>query len=459
MESFLGIDVSKGYSDFALLGKDKQVLEEGFQLDDTRAGHDSLKGLLKKFIDKHQISQLYCGLESTGGFENNWYAALIEMGNAMPVKVARLNPSGVKRNMEAGLNRNITDALSAHYIAEYLIAQPDKIDYKGQDNSYAAFRSLHKGLMMQNKQKTQLINELKMNLYSSFPEMMRYCKQSVPGWVLELLKRYPTASGVSRLKPEKLARIKRVTLEKAGHIIAKAKTSVASSKNEAAAFVIQSLAEEILEKQNKIDKYKHFLETHCEGEEITLLQTIKGVGTFSAACIMIEIEEINRFPSPKHLVSYFGLHPELKDSGDKKKVAHISKKGRPAMRAVLYMCAMSAVLYDPHFKQVYHKHRNKGKNHYQAIGVVMHKLLRVVWGVLYTKQPYDAHVDQKNQAKCIKAQINKETEQTVKKRRFQEHDKAAPISSRQNKKRKAHLESQVGIAAQMRDHLNAPEQN
>jgi len=43
MESFLGIDVSKGYSDFALLGKDKQVLEEGFQLDDTRAGHDSLK--------------------------------------------------------------------------------------------------------------------------------------------------------------------------------------------------------------------------------------------------------------------------------------------------------------------------------------------------------------------------------------------------------------------------------
>ncbi len=458
MESYLGIDVSKGYSDFALLDKNKRPLEEVFQLDDTRSGHSKLKELLQQFISAHKITELCCGIESTGGFENNWYSALIEMSKSMPVKVARLNPSGVKKNIEAGLKRNITDALSAGYIAEYLVSQAGKVVYSEQDTRYASFRDMQTCLTLQKKQNTQLINELKMLLYSSFPEMARFCKDSIPYWVLEMLVIYPVPACIVKLKPEQLARIRHITFEKAENIIQKAKTSIASRPDATREFIIKSLAGQILQKQGAIKGFKDFLAANCTGPEVDLLQTIKGVGAYSAASIMVEIEDIKRFPSPKHLVSYFGLHPELKDSGDKKKVAHISKKGRPAIRATLYMCAQTAVVYDPHLKQIYHKHRNKGKNHKQAIGVIMHKLLRVVWGMLTSNEPYDKQVDLKNQAKNIKTQTTKETTETNKKRRFLPHDQAAPISSQQNKKRKAHLESQVGNAERMRDHLNAPEQ-
>jgi len=457
MESYLGIDVSKGYSDFALLDKNKQPLEDSFQLDDTRAGHERLREVLEQIITTHSISELYCGVESTGGFENNWYGTLTELGKTMPIKVARLNPSGVRKNIEAGLNRNITDALSAAYIAEYLVAHHQKVDYRRHNAGYSGFRDVQTCLTLQKKQSTQLINELKMLLYSSFPEMVRFCKSSIPGWVLEMLVFYPVPSAIAKLRPEGLAKIKHITLEKARNLIEQAKKSIASRPYPDRGFLISSLAKQVLQKQESIKEFKDYLTQNCTGKEVTLLETIKGIGTYSAASIMVEIEDIHRFPTPKHLVSYFGMHPELKQSGDKK-ASRMSKKGRPAIRATLFMCAQSAVIHDPHLKQIYHKHRSKGKTHREAIGAVMHKMLRIVWGVLTSEKPYDAEVDKRNQAKKNLEEGTLEMETINKKRRFQEHDTKAPITKRENKKRTAHHESQVGIAERMRDHLDAPKQ-
>ena len=56
----------------------------------------------------------------------------------MPVSIARLNPAGVKKASEAGLNRNVTDALSSRYIAEYLISYPEKVSYEIQNVAYAS---------------------------------------------------------------------------------------------------------------------------------------------------------------------------------------------------------------------------------------------------------------------------------------------------------------------------------
>src|SRR5260221_7475402 len=225
MNVYLGIDVSKGYGDFTLLDQNKKELEKVFQLDDTRPGHDALKALLEKHIKEGNISMVYCAVESTGGFENNWYSSLISMSATMPVKVARLNPSGVRNNAAAGLNRNITDALSSRYIAEYMMVHAEKVVYEEQSTYYASFRSLHKHIMRLKKQNTQLINGLKTELYSAFPEMMRYCKQGVPDWVLGVLRKYPSASAVARLKVEQLIRIPHVTPEKAQSLIEKAKAS------------------------------------------------------------------------------------------------------------------------------------------------------------------------------------------------------------------------------------------
>jgi hypothetical protein len=124
-----------------------------------------------------------------------------------PLKVSRLNPAGVKANIAAGLNRNITDALSSRYIAEYLIAHPEKVNFnQGSGSVYNACRSLHRHIQLLLKQKTQLVNQLLQLLYSSFPELLVYCRHGIPQWLLMLLVKYPTRERIVRQNEKQLAK-------------------------------------------------------------------------------------------------------------------------------------------------------------------------------------------------------------------------------------------------------------
>jgi len=306
------------------------------------------------------------------------------------------------------------------------------------------------------KQKTQLINELKQILYSSFPELQRFCKQGIPAWVLELLMQYPSPEKLVKQKPVKLARIKGVTEEKAKSLIEKAQATIASRSNSTYEYLTVQLASEVKHKQEKIKQLKQYLDDHCKGKEKEWLESIKGIGSYSAAAIMIQIEDIHRFASPKELASYFGLHPLIKMSGDKRMVSRMSKQGRPAMRALLFMCANSAVRCDDHMRIIYARHRAKGKNHKQALGVIMHKMTRVIWGVLMHEKPYDSQIDLANQAKNYQNPMQDELKETDNKRRMQKFDSEAPISRIATKKRKVHAASQVGEAELVRDLEHEP---
>ena len=64
---YMGIDVSKGYTDFMILNSKKQPVAQNFQLDDTFEGNQSLYKLLGRFLGEHPESVLFAGVESTGG--------------------------------------------------------------------------------------------------------------------------------------------------------------------------------------------------------------------------------------------------------------------------------------------------------------------------------------------------------------------------------------------------------
>lgn len=276
----------------------------------------------------------------------------------------------------------------------------------------------------------------------------------MPNWVLTLLVQYPTAKKLAGARAGTVAKIKSITPIKAQQMIDRAKNSSASRGTHTDDYLISSIAEDILAKQQRIDKLKKMLSNQCTGPEVKLLESIKGVATYSAARIMIQIEDIKRFPSPSHLAGYFGLYPTLKQSGDKMYVSRMSKKGRSAIRHTLYMCANTAVLHDPHMKKLYQKNRVKGMSHKQALGVVMHKMLRVIWGILNSAQPYDPEIDACNAAKTGGAQ--QDQKQPHEKRRLQQYDENAPISRRAFRKRKTHQSSQVSKADQVRDPADAP---
>ena len=91
----------------------KQPVIENFQLDDTFDGHARLYELLGGFNQAHRQATIYAAVESTGGYENNWFQSLLKFQGSLPIKTAHLNPLGVNYNHKADLKRNVTDKISA----------------------------------------------------------------------------------------------------------------------------------------------------------------------------------------------------------------------------------------------------------------------------------------------------------------------------------------------------------
>ena len=100
------------------------------------------------------------------------------------------------------------------------------------------------------------------------------------------------------------------------------------------------------------------------------LQTIRGIGPISAAAILAEVGDIERFDDPRALVSLAGLAVRRHDSG---RSVHgkpqIDRHGRMGLRRILSLCAVSAIRWDAHMQRL------------KVIRVaVMRKLLHLVYG-------------------------------------------------------------------------------
>jgi transposase len=435
---YLGADVSKGYSDFMLLDAKKRRVEEDFQLDDTFDGHQKLYDILASLCDQHPGAQIYAAVESTGGYENNWFDALLKFQSSLPLKTARLNPCGIRNNSKAGLERNITDPISAENVAKYLIEHPENVRYQQQD-PLASLRKQWGFIKMLSKQKTQLLNQLESNLYAANPEVLGYCKNGVPNWVLRLVQRFPTAAKLAKAKKSSLVLIPYVTEQKANGLIQAARKSVASATDQITAQIIKATAKQIRQLAKSIEAQEKILAENCSVPEVQLLKTFPAISDISAIGLILEIGTAERFATAKNLASYFGLHPIFKESGDGKSGFHMSKIGRVVPRQILYMVAMVAIQCNPLIQEIYLKHTEKGMKKKAALGVCMHKICRIVYGMLKHNKPFDPNIDRKNREKSLKSKTKISRD---KKRRYQSFDSKAPISARQNKKRKERKQSQ-----------------
>ena len=453
LKAYLGIDVSKGYSDFVLLDGQCNVLEEYFQLSDTSSGRQQLKGLIEKW-KKEGLAELYCGVESTGGYENNWHSFLKGMQSVDGLWVSRLNAKAVKSVSDASLRRTITDTVSATNIASYLAKFPEKVDYgidaKQGDEHFKEGRQFVTSIRMWTKQKVQLGNQLEKLLYQNLPELLVYCRNGIPAWLLKILVKFPSSREIKKAGEIKIVKIKGLSKEKAQAILKKLKDSEQQT-SKALQQLISMTATEVLHQQELAESGKSYLnELYKDDSSVKLLCEVRGIGVDSAVSIVLELENVNRFDNSKKMASFYGFHPTFKQSGDGFWGNHMSKKGRSNLRSVLYMVSMSAVRYNPMFKTLYARFRAKGMKHKQAIGVVMHKMLRVIYGMLKSGKSFDPEIEKKHKEEAtVKQELQKKENKEIKKsfeekkNRFQTMIETAPISGRNSIARKKQMASQT----------------
>ncbi len=442
---YLGGDVSKGYCDFIILDENKTTVLKSFQLDDTSKGHYLLNSILIEFASKHPDCKIFAGVESTGGYENNWFESLWELQDRLDISVARINPKGTHHSGKATMRRVITDKNSARNIAEYIINYKDKIVFKNGDK-FSSLRRQWKYVRMLTKQRTQLFNQLESNLYNANPELLRYTKYGYPNWLLRVIMNYPTAKHLAKARLAALSSIPYLKETRAISLIDSAKSSVASATDNITGQLVSSLVKQIIHLSKLIDKQSKIIADNCNLPEIEILKSFKGIGDYSAVGLLLQIVSIDKFSSTKKIASFFGLHPVWKESGDGKSGWHVSKQGSKEARNILYNVALTALRDNPLIKEVYARHLQKGMKKKKAIVACMHKILRIVYGMLNNNEHFNAEKDRANSKKMLK---NNQPEKKVtnKLRRYQPVDSDAPISSRQYRKRKEQEKSQNEITS------------
>jgi transposase len=393
---------------------------------------------LVEFIDTHPNCLLLAAVESTGGYENNWLNSLLKFQATLNIQSARLNPLGVNANSRADLKRNITDKISAQNVAEFMIAHPEKINYQQQD-CFANLRRQWHYINLLTKQSTQLLNQLESLLYIANPELLAYCQDRTPKWVLTLLKKYPTASKLSRAKAKSLSRIPYLSIQRARELVANAKQSVASATDDITGQLIVSTVKQIVRLNQTVDAQTKKMAQHCRMDEINLLKTFIGISDYSAIGLMLEIQSIHRFPAVKKLASFFGVHPVFKLSGDGSGGFYMSKQGRKEPRRILFMVTIAAIKHNSLIGSIYKQRLEKGMARMAAVGYCMHKILRIIYGMLKNEMAFDPEIDRKNRIKNIQRQSKTRHDKS---RRYMAYDGKAPVSRRQRNKRKERKESQ-----------------
>lgn len=439
---FLGSDVSKGICDFYLSDEQGKQLEPIFQLDDNQEGHEKLMDILKEWLETHRLAKIVVGVESTGGYENNWFRTLRTNKKKLSVEVFRINPKRIFFESKTEGVRSIDDGVSASVIAGYLRKNYCTISLKPQAKEGVnvidtGLKKLHKYIATQIGQSTRIKNQLEKLLYSYMPELLSIKPEKYTTWFLTMLKQYPDKKSIQRAGVDRLSKISYLSKQKAKEIITALRNSVGTDADKAIKLTIKEMANEILQLQKKINNLKEELlqmSEACLEREIELARSIRGIGADIAVGFSIELEDVNRFEKASNLVAFWGINPTFKKSGDKTWKQKMSKDGSPTARGIMFQAASSVIIHEPYFKAYYKKQRKKSLSHYQAIGVVMSKLTRVLYGMIKSNKKFDAGIDQLNQEK-----IDKETKvekSDSKLRRFQSKDLKAPVSKRQKSKRK-----------------------
>jgi len=123
-----------------------------------------------------------------------------------------------------------------------------------------------------------------------------------------------------------------------------------------------------------------------QNKNARLIDTIPGIGEYSAMHIMSAIGDIKRFPSDEELASYAGLVPRIYQSGNTQYTRGL-KPGEKSLKWILIECAHTAVKTSKRFRKYYRK-KMKKKNKQKAIIAVARKMIEIIYCMLTRCEEY-----------------------------------------------------------------------
>lgn len=121
---------------------------------------------------------------------------------------------------------------------------------------------------------------------------------------------------------------------------------------------------------------------------VALLDSVAGIGWRSAVVLVSEMPAVERCKSAKSWVAFAGVNPEVHESG-KLRTTRLSRKGSASIRRRLHMAAVSAMRYNPPVRALAERLQARGKPGKVRVMAALNMLLRLCFGVLRHRQPFN----------------------------------------------------------------------
>lgn len=378
---YVGIDIAKQKHFASVMSSDGEILTQPFGFANDSVGFSTLLSKLEP-LNK---SEVLIGLESTAHYGENLISFLFDLGYNLCV----INPIQTATLRKSNIRKTKTDKVDTFLIIKALSLNNYRLftkrDYDTISLKYLC-RFRQKLMKSRTKNKIQLVSFVDL----LFPELQYFFKSGLHIKAsYKLLKEHSSPDIIASLHLTTLTNL----LKKAskGHfnkntaIALKelAKTSVGIKNDVLSIQITQTITQiELLDKQ--IDEVETSISTVMQSID-SVIMTVPGIGDLNGAMILGEIGDIARFSSSCKLLAYAGLDPSVNQSGNfSAKRTKMSKRGSKILRFALMNAAWNITLNDTTFKKYYDLKMSQGRSHYNAIGHVAHKLVRVIHKLLST---------------------------------------------------------------------------
>src|SRR5881296_2403570 len=155
--------------------------------------------------------------------------------------------------------------------------------------------------------------------------------------------------------------------------------------------LIKMVLDEVASIDKRIDQLNQEMASLLRPHEdqVKRLAEVPGLGVDSAQQIIAEVgATAATFPSEKHLSSWVGACPGDEESAEVNR-SRRSPQGNRHMRRILNQAANAAAKLKGSIFEILYRHYVPRLGHKQTIGIIAHKLCRLVWKILHRGIQYE----------------------------------------------------------------------
>lgn len=372
---YVGIDIAKQSHFASIMSSDGEILAEPFAFTNDYSGFQKLL----KHLEKYRKTDILIGMESTAHYAENLTCFLYTRG----FQVCIINPIQTSALRRSNIRKTKTDSVDTYLIIKALSLNHYRL-FTERDYDSLQLKNLCRFRQKLMKAKTKVKIQLVTYVDLLFPELQYFFKSGIHGKACyELLKVQPNPDRIAKMHLTRLTNL--LSKSSKGHFKQSHAVQLKKLASQSVGIKNDTLSLQILQSIQQIEMYSQQIsEIEATIHEVmermdSVIKTIPGIGTLNGSMILGEIGDITRFEKSSQLLAYAGLDPSVYQSGNFQATrTKMSKRGSKLLRYALINAAWQTTLVNKTFKDYYHLKISQGRRHYNALGHVAHKLVRVI---------------------------------------------------------------------------------